>query len=44
VQEGESFWSIARQYDHAEMDDLMRMNDIPAEALRPGMKLRIPPP
>lgn len=44
VQEGESFWSIARQYDHAEMDDLMRMNDIPAESLRPGMKLRIPPP
>lgn len=44
VLEGESYWSIARQYEHAGMEDLMRMNDIPAEALRPGMKLRIPPP
>lgn len=44
VAEGESYWSIARQYEHAGMEDLMRMNDIPAEALRPGMKLRIPPP
>lgn len=44
VKEGESYWTIAQQYPQADLAALMRMNDIAPEALRPGMKLRIPPP
>lgn len=44
VREGESYWTIAQQYPHTDLAALMRMNDIPAEALRPGMKLKIPSP
>lgn len=44
VLEGESYWTISRLYPQVDLAQLMRMNDTPAEALRPGMKLRIPPP
>jgi membrane-bound lytic murein transglycosylase D len=44
VQPGESYWSISTQYPQATMESLLRMNDIAPEALRPGMKVRIPPP
>lgn len=44
VLEGESYWSIAQQYPQAGTEDLLRMNDTAPEDLRPGMKLRIPPP
>jgi len=44
VQEGESYWSIAQLYPQADLEVLMRMNTASPSALRPGMKLRIPPP
>ncbi len=44
VQEGESYWTISLQYPQAGLEDIMRMNDVSAEALQPGMKLKIPPP
>jgi LysM repeat protein len=42
IKEGESYWSIARQHSHVELDDLLKCNDTAPEALRPGMKVRIP--
>lgn len=44
VTEGESYWTISRLYPQVDLAGLMRMNDTPPDALRPGMKLRIPPP
>lgn len=44
VQPGESYWSISAQYPQATMEALLRMNEIAPEALRPGMKIRIPSP
>ena len=44
VKEGESYWTISSQYSHAGLEDIMEMNETPPEQLRPGMKIRIPPP
>lgn len=44
VKEGESYWTISRQYAHAGFDDVMRMNVVPPAGLKPGMKVKIPPP
>jgi LysM repeat protein len=44
VREGESYWTISQQYPQAGLEAIMRMNDVSAEDLQPGMKLRIPPP
>ena len=44
VKEGESYWSIAQLYPQADMGALIQMNTVSPNALRPGMKLRIPPP
>ena len=44
VKEGESYWTISSQYPHAGLDEIMKMNDTPPEQLKPGMKIRIPPP
>ncbi len=44
VQQGESYWTISQQYPQAGLEEIMRMNAVSAEALQPGMKLRIPPP
>lgn len=44
VQEGESFWSIANQYAGVTLAEIMGVNDIAPESLRPGMTLRIPTP
>ena len=44
VKEGESYWTISSQYSHVGLEDIMEMNETPPEQLRPGMKIRIPPP
>lgn len=44
VREGESYWTISQLYPQASLQDLLEMNDTPPESLRPGMRLRIPPP
>lgn len=41
VQEKESLWKIAKQYG-VKVDEIVRLNDIDKDKLRPGMTLKIP--
>ena len=42
VEAGESYWSIARDHTGVELADLLNLNAMPPEDLRPGMRIRIP--
>jgi hypothetical protein len=41
VKEGESLWKIARQY-HVKLDDLIAVNNLSKDRIKPGMTLKIP--
>jgi membrane-bound lytic murein transglycosylase D len=42
VEAGESYWSIARDHPGVDLVDLLDLNDVAPEDLRPGMRIRIP--
>ena len=42
VQPGDSYWSIASAKPGVGLGDLLGLNDIAPESLRPGMRIRIP--
>ena len=42
VQSGDSYWSIASAKPGVGLADLLELNDIAPESLRPGMRIRIP--
>ena len=44
VEAGESYWSIARDHPGVDLADLLDLNAVAPEDLRPGMRIRIPLP
>ena len=42
VETGDSYWSIASATPGVGLADLLDLNDIAPESLRPGMRIRIP--
>ena len=42
VEAGESYWSIARDHPGVDLVDLLDLNEVAPEDLRPGMRIRIP--
>lgn len=41
VKDGDSLWSISRQFPHVTIEDIKKINDLNTDRLKPGMTLQI---